>query len=200
MRRIICIIFLLVLSLAACSAPQGAACESSDPIAITVPTATIEPVETKTPSPDAVPAGLSKPGFVAETDEYTFFTDYKNIFRMDNRTGETVKIFTSNNWILTIMEYAGDIYADGYRMDYNGNQVFIMPTSISISFAADGFIYYNTYDGMSRKTFLHEEDEYNKWNSKNNTYNFSDTDSFNDPAGIGYFKGKAYFQENQFIG
>ena len=79
MRRIICITFLLILSLAACSAPQEAANEPSDPADAVIPTATIEPVETKTPSPDAVPTGVSRPGFVAETDEYTFFTDYKNV-------------------------------------------------------------------------------------------------------------------------
>ena len=187
------------MGLTACSSPPSTVNETPDPTAMTTPIPTIKPVETKTPSSDAVPAGISRPGFVAETDDYTFFTDYKNIFRMDNRTGETVKIFTSSNWILSIMEYAGDLYTDGYRMDYNGGHVFIMPTSTSISLAADGFIYYNNYDGMSRKTFLHEEDEYNKWNSDNNTFNVSDTDSFNDPADIGYFEGKAYFQGNHQI-
>ena len=39
----------------------------------------------------AVPEGFSRPGLAAEAEGYTFFTDYRSVYRMNRRNDDSIK-------------------------------------------------------------------------------------------------------------
>lgn len=154
------------------------------------------------PSPvSAAPDEFSQPGYAVEADGYTFFTDFKSVYRMDNKTGDTTKIFTSDDDIFCIMEYSGYLFvqfyvANVYRMDFNGNDI-TQFEDMNLIFGADGYIYYDKGGGdINRRTVSGDKDEYIfDW--------YSETNGANDIGfwsnRIGYYKGKVYFQQNHEI-
>jgi len=199
MKKITILIMSAVfLITAACSDKIGA-----DNLTAPIPDTAIEESMNKSEmqSISAAPEGFSRPGLAAEAEGYTFFTDYRSVYRIKNQTGETIKIFNSDNDILYIFEYSGYMFV-GFsvdkilRMDYNGNNIIEMK-DMHIIFGADGYIYYDNGGGLiSRKTLFGEKDELIfDW--------FGETKGADDIGPdtdcIGYHNGKVYFQKDHKI-
>ena len=188
MRKILLLVLsLMIISMTSCSGVPGASNASG-----VTPNSDIthDTEKTNMPSFPAASDGVSRPAYAVEADRYTFITDFKSVYKMENKTGKTTKIFTSDDDILCIMEYLGYIFvqslADGvYRMDYDGNNISTIKY-INIIFGADRYIYYQNGSKLKRMTASGEEDEF-----------ISDTGFESDY--IGYYNGKVYFQEKHKI-
>ncbi len=139
--------------------------------------------------------GFSKPGFAAETGDYTFVTDYDKVYKINNKTNEMIEIFSSDDDdnISNILLYSEYIFIqdDGntvFITDYDG-EILGARIDISIIFIAGGYIYYENDTEIRRVQGLSYDTELiagkNEW---------GDHVAWTDY--IGYYGEKIYFQLN----